>query len=441
MAATMERLNFDERSPSDAVEVAIHLTRYLLARQYCAGKRVLDVACGEGYGAYLLRERWGAREVHGVDCSEDAIAAAQGRFSGEGIVYHCRAAEELAGYLADASFDVIVSLETFEHLQDPAPVLETFKRLLRPDGVVIVTCPNDYWYYPRDDERNPFHVRKYTFAEFQSLCEGALGPASQYLLGTPVAGYVNIARGDGHLTPAGSLLRGLLDARTVADGMLVPSDGPINEYACNYFTGIWGGAGADVATTATMLPRTLSDSEATQRALQVQNLRDEVIALRTRLCDLDPEGMASLPSAAVANMEAHTQRRAAERRARHAELRLAALRVEGEFTQARLAEVRQRAAEAERTRDDAVAEATALRQQMQESADRIRHLEAENTYKAQVIEDWRVYIERVEHDLGQSQAQLRRTAGFQVRRVGRAMKRWLGLRPAQPPANNSSESD
>ena len=71
----MERLDFSSATKYSSIEVSIHLCRYLNAKNYCQDKKVLDVACGEGYGSALIK-RWGARKVVGIDCSEEAIKKA-----------------------------------------------------------------------------------------------------------------------------------------------------------------------------------------------------------------------------------------------------------------------------------------------------------------------------------------------------------------------------
>ena len=120
----MERLNFGVDSKYIAVEAAVHLARYTTVRNLCAGKSVLDASCGEGYGTALLA-RWGARRAVGVDISSSAIESARKNFKDSGATYVCASGEELPAALGDAKFDLIVSLETVEHVDDPAAQLES----------------------------------------------------------------------------------------------------------------------------------------------------------------------------------------------------------------------------------------------------------------------------------------------------------------------------
>lgn len=236
----MERLALSETSRYDAFEAAIHLARYSIARQVCEGRRVLDVACGEGYGSSLLR-RWGACSVVGVDVSEAAVDACRRNF-GDAATFVCAKAEDIGAGWPAGSFDLIVSLETIEHVDDPAAFLNGVRTLLAPDGVAIVSCPNDWWYYPDAASGNPYHKRKLTFLEFQSMAEEVLGKASGYLFGGPLAGFYSFdARG---VAAAGShdsqmlmlsRFEGVRASRVPADvGKAVRAED------ASYFVGIWG---------------------------------------------------------------------------------------------------------------------------------------------------------------------------------------------------------
>src|SRR5688572_18974511 len=94
---------------------AEHLARYRFAAKYVAGGRVLDIACGSGYGTALLREA-GGREVVGVDVDPEAIAYARSRYQGVGVTF---LAGDAASPPVAGRFDLIVSFETIEHLRDP----------------------------------------------------------------------------------------------------------------------------------------------------------------------------------------------------------------------------------------------------------------------------------------------------------------------------------
>jgi len=234
----IERLSFD-RTGYDGLEAAIHIARYSFVRRDCEGKRVLDIACGEGYGSSLMAE-WGAREVHGVDISMDAIVHAQKYFSTPHVSFHRHDAESIDSLFEPHSFDLIVSFETIEHVADQEAFLLAVKRLLKPGGKLVVSCPNDWWYYPTADQSNPFHLRKYHFADFKSASESVLGNAAGWFFGGPIFGFGNV--------PAFSYLEATVDSSQIlmqkarnSDSFALPaelSSGP-RETNASYFIGVW----------------------------------------------------------------------------------------------------------------------------------------------------------------------------------------------------------
>lgn len=248
----MERLSFDDGGSYDGLEAAIHLARYAIAKPLCKGKAVLDMACGEGYGSRLLAD-WGARQVVGVDVSADAVRNAERRFGGAQIQYRTVAAESLVDLLPASSFDLIVSLETIEHVPDPVGLLQSFQRLLAPGGALVISCPNDWWYYPTENERNPFHLRKYTYEEFREQAERVLGPSNGWYLGGPMAGFCN-TRIDGLLqAEKGDSQAAMLRALDAAAAFAIPSEVGLGVQTRNasYFVGIWGD-GLNEATLSSM---------------------------------------------------------------------------------------------------------------------------------------------------------------------------------------------
>src|SRR5512140_497831 len=140
-----------------------HWHRYHFAAPFAAGKAVIDVACGEGYGSALLARD--AARVTGIDASAEAIAMARRRHGGpsnlEFIEGRC---ESLP--LGDASADLVVSFETLEHLEAPSTLISEAARVLRPDGVLMVSTPNKAIYTDRTGYRNPFHPSELYESEF-----------------------------------------------------------------------------------------------------------------------------------------------------------------------------------------------------------------------------------------------------------------------------------
>ncbi len=152
-----------------------HLVVYEWIAAQTAGKRVLDMACGEGYGSALLARGVpglaGAASVVGVDANPEAHEHARLRYRAANLSYE-RGLVETWG--TAGSFDAVVFLQTIEHVQDPVAVLEHFKRLLAPGGVVYVSTPNLLTLAPPGAEKseNPWHIKEYRASEFQELVTG-----------------------------------------------------------------------------------------------------------------------------------------------------------------------------------------------------------------------------------------------------------------------------
>ena len=134
-----------------------HWHRYHFAARWAAGMRVLDVACGEGYGSALLART--ATHVTGVDVSEAAIAHAQGAYADRGNLEFVRASCT-ALPLADASVDVAITFETIEHIAGQDEFLDELARVLKPGGVLVLSCPNKLEYSDKRNYQNEFHVKE-----------------------------------------------------------------------------------------------------------------------------------------------------------------------------------------------------------------------------------------------------------------------------------------
>lgn len=141
-----------------------HVVRYQLAAELVrAGERILDAACGLGYGSYVLAHLTRCASVLGVDGSDYAIDYAELNFAAcDPRLAFCRGfLPGDLGDLPDESFDVIVSFETLEHVENPVGLLAEFSRLLRRGGRVIVSVPND-WADDSGKDPNPHHLHVYT---------------------------------------------------------------------------------------------------------------------------------------------------------------------------------------------------------------------------------------------------------------------------------------
>jgi SAM-dependent methyltransferase len=135
----------------------VHASRYHFASPYAAARRVLDIACGTGYGMAILRAH--ARSVVGVDADLDAIRTALREDGGSAALV----ADGARLPFADGTFDTVTSFETIEHLRERDRFLAEIRRVLRPEGVCVLSTPNANYTDPIDGRpRNPFHVHEYT---------------------------------------------------------------------------------------------------------------------------------------------------------------------------------------------------------------------------------------------------------------------------------------
>jgi 2-polyprenyl-3-methyl-5-hydroxy-6-metoxy-1,4-benzoquinol methylase len=139
-----------------------HVARYRFAKDFAHGKRVLDIACGEGYGASSLAKA-GATSVVGIDIADDVCEHARRKY---GI--DARTGDAQAIPVPDRSIDLIVSFETIEHVTVPDAFLRECARVLVPAGILIVSTPNRP-VYSGDCTQNPFHQIEFSEEEFLDL--------------------------------------------------------------------------------------------------------------------------------------------------------------------------------------------------------------------------------------------------------------------------------
>jgi len=146
-----------------------HLERYRFARGFADGRRVLDIACGAGYGSLMLAEA-GAVKVTGVDLNQDVVAYAREHYSADNLDF---AQGDVCAFGETGAFDLITCFETIEHVPDHRAALDNLRRVVEPGGMLIVSSPNRPITSPdaagiEDKPANSFHVREFTIAELMS---------------------------------------------------------------------------------------------------------------------------------------------------------------------------------------------------------------------------------------------------------------------------------
>lgn len=156
-----------------------HNHRYLIAQEFIKDRNltVLDIASGEGYGSSMLSKY--ASKVYGVDISEEAINFAKEKYQSKNIDFLTGSCSHIP--LSDKSIDVAVSFETIEHHTEHDEMMMEIRRVLKDDGVFIISSPDKKNFSEISKGLNHFHVKELFSGEFKSLL-------SKYFLHTQVYG-------------------------------------------------------------------------------------------------------------------------------------------------------------------------------------------------------------------------------------------------------------
>jgi 2-polyprenyl-3-methyl-5-hydroxy-6-metoxy-1,4-benzoquinol methylase len=147
-----------------------HLAVYEWIRARVGGLRVVDLACGEGYGSEVLART--AYRVTGVDANPEAHEHARLRYRHPNV----RFVRDMVETFSERC-DAVVFLQTIEHVHDPDGVLENVRSMIAPNGAAYVSTPNVLTLAPKGEERsgNPWHLREYRAEEFRALCAAHFG--------------------------------------------------------------------------------------------------------------------------------------------------------------------------------------------------------------------------------------------------------------------------
>jgi 2-polyprenyl-3-methyl-5-hydroxy-6-metoxy-1,4-benzoquinol methylase len=168
-----------ERTLPDVPEENYWYRRHLAVYEWIAarvrGVRVIDMASGEGYGSAVLART--AASVVGVEANPEAFEHARLRYPRPNL----RFARGLVETFSEPA-EAVVFLQTIEHLEDPAGVLEHFRRILSGSGRAFVSTPNVLTLAPPGAARsgNPWHVHEYRAAEFEELCRGTFAEVEMF---------------------------------------------------------------------------------------------------------------------------------------------------------------------------------------------------------------------------------------------------------------------
>jgi GT2 family glycosyltransferase/glycosyltransferase involved in cell wall biosynthesis len=155
---------------SDDLQVIYeHYQRYLFVAPLAHGRRVLDLASGEGYGTAILASE--AQSVLGIDIDEDSVLHATETYRSSNISFQQGDMLNLSP-LEDESFDLVVCFEALEHVEDHKALLDGVTRVLAPGGTFVVSTPDRLTYTEELGQNNPFHVHELSRDEFEQLLGG-----------------------------------------------------------------------------------------------------------------------------------------------------------------------------------------------------------------------------------------------------------------------------
>lgn len=153
-----------------------HICRYRFARLLVEEKIVLDVGSGVGYGSRILAEK--ASSVLAVDVAEEAVRYTGQKYAAENIETVVGDGQGLP--LASDSVDVAVSFELIEHLQGQQAHLQEVSRVLKPDGLTVISTPNRIFYSQESNQANPFHTHEFDFQEFLDFLKSVFSSVEIY---------------------------------------------------------------------------------------------------------------------------------------------------------------------------------------------------------------------------------------------------------------------
>jgi len=334
-----------------------HLHRYHLCTDLAAGRRVLDIACGEGYGSAILAQR--ARETIGVDIDPTTVGHAQARYGRDGLRFLEGRCDAIP--LPDASVDLVVSFETLEHHAEHDAMMREVRRVLAPGGVLVVSTPDRREYSDLPNYRNEYHVRELYAAEFAELIGRYFAHHAMYgqrvlygsvIAPTTAAGvpFVGLRGGDGFPSRSPGLLNPVYLIAVASDGE--PPALPASHYA-PLVPGYW--REVEAAQLAAQAVQAEARTTAEAARIHVGQLEAAVTAAQSQADSADriarqwqDRHQAAEQATQQATAQADAARaRGAELEARGAELeaRVTALSGEVSANQAQTAAERQRAAE------------------------------------------------------------------------------------------------
>lgn len=156
------------------LQYAEHIQRYIFVGGYIKNKSVLDIACGAGYGTYYLAKH-GAKYIAGADISVNTIIYAKETYRKDNLDFMAFNAEQIAKI--NKKFDVIVSLETIEHLKNYTKFIKGTTKVLKSEGILILSTPNKQVI---GNGNNHFHIHEFSVEELKLALSKYFDPVIIY---------------------------------------------------------------------------------------------------------------------------------------------------------------------------------------------------------------------------------------------------------------------
>jgi 2-polyprenyl-3-methyl-5-hydroxy-6-metoxy-1,4-benzoquinol methylase len=193
---TGERIIPEYMKPTN-IMLLEHIARYHFSIPYAKG-RVLDIACGVGYGTQLTARaiKGSSTEIVGMDVDVDTITYAKGHYYHPLINYRVGDAidPELPNKIGQ--FDTIISFETLEHVSNEAQFLGNIFRMLKPGGIVVLSTPFGQGRGMPTNQR--FHVHQFTEKEFTDLFKDYSSVSFYYQKGVLIEPKLAVKRAEIH---------------------------------------------------------------------------------------------------------------------------------------------------------------------------------------------------------------------------------------------------
>lgn len=144
-----------------------HVYRYELVLPHIKPTdKIIDIACGTGYGSHLLAQ-YTQEQVIGGDISKETIHFCKSYWKKENLDFQVLDGTNLP--FSDDYFDVVVSFETIEHTTQYMKMLQEFKRILKKTGKAFISTPNFVINSPTGKIVNPYHTQEFTYDELNEI--------------------------------------------------------------------------------------------------------------------------------------------------------------------------------------------------------------------------------------------------------------------------------